>query len=110
MRFSIFAGRASEGCRTLAEAMGATRLRSEGSRFTGGENRTLINWGWVYRAGRRGSIQPYQAQLETKRLALRATTYMNQDSGEMVAGDPQTRVTPKGVVDIAERLTSKAVA
>lgn len=70
----------------------------------------LINWGWVYRAGRRGSIQPYQAQLETKRLALRATTYMNQDSGEMVAGDPQTRVTPKGVVDIAERLTSKAVA
>ena len=71
---------------------------------------TLINWGWVYRAGRRGSIQPYQAQLETKRLALRATTYMNQDSGEMVAGDPQTRVTPKGVVDIAERLTSKAVA
>lgn len=45
MRFSIFAGRASEGCRTLAEAMGATRLRSEGSRFTGGENRTLINWG-----------------------------------------------------------------
>ena len=28
----------------------------------------------------------------------------------MVAGDPQTRVTPKGVVDIAERLTSKAVA
>jgi prophage antirepressor-like protein len=70
----------------------------------------LTAWGWIYRSGKRGSIMPYQAQIDTKRLALRATTYMDQSTGEMVAGDPQTRVTPKGVHDIAERLTRTALA
>lgn len=61
----------------------------------------LIDWGWIYRSGKRGAILPYQKQLETNRLALRAKTYMDQNTGEMMAADPQTRVTPKGIHDLS---------
>lgn len=66
----------------------------------------LLAWGWVYRHGKRQVVTAYQAQLETGRLSQRATTYTNQHTGEIITGDPQTRVTPKGVRDIAERLGS----
>lgn len=76
----------------------------------------LTDWGWVYRVsgnGRpknKGPILPYQAQIETGRLTVRARTFADQYTGEMRAAEPQTRVTPKGVHDIAARLKAKAVA
>lgn len=70
----------------------------------------LTEWGWIYRHGRKKTVTAYQAQLETGRLSQRATTYMNQKTGEIVTGDPQTRVTPKGVGDIAARMTRVEVA
>lgn len=71
---------------------------------------TLIDWGWIYFSVKRGVILPYQAQLETKRLALRAKSYMDQNTGEMMAADLQTRVTPKGLHEIAARLGKEIAA
>lgn len=70
----------------------------------------LLAWGWVYRHGKKKTVTAYQAQLETGRLTQRATTYTNQQTGEIITGDPQTRVTPKGISNIAERLGRKEVA
>lgn len=70
----------------------------------------MIDWGWCYRHGTKKTVTAYQAQLETGRLSQRATTYMNQKTGEIVTGDPQTRVTPKGVANIAERLGPQVAA
>ena len=46
MRFYLFKGdRPSEGAANLVETLGATTLRSQGSAFTGRDQRALINWG-----------------------------------------------------------------
>lgn len=71
---------------------------------------TLIDWGWCYRHGNKRIVTAYQAQLETGRLSQRAVTYMNHRTAQIETAPPQTRVTPKGMADIAERLTKKQVA
>ncbi|AWY03064.1 hypothetical protein SCYZ1_16 [Pseudomonas phage SCYZ1] len=46
MKFSIYKGsRASEGARTLQDALGATMLKAEGSVYRGRANTCVINWG-----------------------------------------------------------------
>lgn len=107
-RYDDFLG--SKGDYSIRQA--ATILQRDHGIETGGNRliQTLLDWGWVYRHGKSGTVTAYQAQLETGRLSQRATTYLNQKTGEIVNGDPQTRVTPKGIADMAARIRKQVAA
>lgn len=55
--------------------------------------------GWLYR-DQRDQWQPYQSQIETKRLTVKLGTQLNTRTGEDFA-TVTVRVTPKGVVALA---------
>lgn len=45
MTIAIYRGRISEGANNLGEVLGATMLRTEGSRYRGAPDKLLVNWG-----------------------------------------------------------------
>ena len=63
----------------------------------------LADWGWIYRDAER-EWRPYQAQVDTGRLATRARSHHHPRTGELVLDAPQLRVTPKGMAEIHRRL------
>jgi len=59
--------------------------------------------GWVFR--REGRWKAYRTQLDTGRLAEKVgRPFWHQGRGEMVAGEPTVRITPKGLAELHKRL------
>ena len=62
----------------------------------------LEEWRWIYRHS--GQPRAMQTQIDTGRLAEKASFYYHPETGEKVAKTPQVRVTPKGIDAIAKRM------
>ena len=73
---------------------GETRLRS-----------WMLAHRWCYR-DTSGKPRAYQAQIETGRLAEKASWHYHPSTGERVVDTPQVRVTAKGIAALAKALTA----
>lgn len=74
--------------------------------------RKLYDWldvnGWIFRRG--GRWQAMQTAVNAGLLVERITTgYHDQNTGERKTGDPQIRVTPKGLERLRELLSAQAL-
>ena len=74
--------------------------------------RKLYDWldanGWVFRRG--GRWQAMQTAVNAGLLVERVTSgYFDEKSGERKQGDPQVRVTPKGLERLRERLAEQSL-
>jgi DNA-damage-inducible protein D len=96
----------------LAEAAGdysvadAAKVLSRDPNITTGERRlfqSMCGLSWIYR--REGGWRAYQAQVEVGRLTEKvAKPFWHEGRGEMVAGNPTVRVTPKGLAELHKLL------
>lgn len=96
----------------LAESSGdysvsdAAKVLSRDPNITTGERRlfqSMSSLGWVYR--REGRWRAYQGQIEIGRLTEKVgRPFWHEGRGEMVAGDPTVRITPKGLAELHKRL------
>jgi phage antirepressor YoqD-like protein len=69
----------------------------------------LDSWQWTYRAAD-GCRRPYQAQVDTGRLASKAQSHHHPRTGELVLDPPQVRVTAKGLEEIHRRLAERVLS
>lgn len=96
----------------LAEAAGdysvsdAAKVLSRDLSIDTGERRLysfMCGIEWVFR--RQGRWRAYQAQVDCGRLAEKvARPFWHEGRGEMVAGEPTVRITPKGLAELHKRL------
>lgn len=96
----------------LAEAAGdysaadAAKVLSRDPNIATGERRlfqAMSGLGWIFK--RDGRWRAYQAQVDIGRLTEKvAKPFWHEGRGEMVAGEPTVRITPKGLGELHRRL------
>jgi prophage antirepressor-like protein len=59
---------------------------------------------WIYRGGAKRSWRAYQSQVDLGRLRLAPKEYDHPRTGERTLGEPQIRVTVKGLFELHKRL------
>lgn len=93
---------ASQGCLSFAQA-GQTLGMSRPTMIAHCGRLGLV----ILRPGTSDHLRPYQAQLRAGRFEVEAQQYEHPDNGPQVVS--RTRVTPKGLVHIAQKLHAEGV-
>lgn len=96
----------SEGDYTITDA---AKVLARGGVATG--QRKLYDWldvhKWIFRRG--GRWQAMQSAVNSGYLVERVTSYMDERTGERLLGDPQIRVTAKGLERLRDVMASQAL-
>lgn len=84
----------------------AAKVLTRDHQIVTGEKRLfsqLEAWGWLYRNAKGRPICK-QSQIDNGRMAHRARSYTNWETGEQIMTTPQVRITAKGIESIAKKI------